>query len=90
VYFNQPTGVTIMTTLREKMKQEMILIGLAESTQKRYIQSLINLQKHYGKSPAKLSIVEIRDYLLALKKRIWPLTLITLLFTHSDFSIASL
>lgn len=59
-----------MTTLREKMKQEMQLIGLAKSTQEIYIQALVKLQKYYGKSPAKLSIVEIRDYLLALKKRI--------------------
>jgi len=59
-----------MTTLREKMKQEMQLIGLAESTQKRYILSLVNLHKHYGKSPAILSTVEIREYLLSLKKRI--------------------
>jgi hypothetical protein len=59
-----------MTTLREKMKQEMQLIGLAESTQQRYIRALVKLHGYYGKSPAKLSTVEIRNYLLALKKRI--------------------
>jgi len=59
-----------MTTLREKMKQEMILIGLAESTQNRYLQAVIKLRKYYNKSPAKLSSTEVRNYLLSLKKRI--------------------
>jgi len=59
-----------MATLREKMKQEMLLIGLAESTQQRYLESVVQLQKHYNKSPAKLSNNEIRNYLLDLKKRI--------------------
>ena len=59
-----------MTTLREKMKQEMILIGLAESTQQKYIQAVVKLKEHYGKSPAKLSSPLLREYLLALKKRI--------------------
>ncbi len=59
-----------MTNLREKMKQEMTLIGLAESTQKHYLQIVVKLYEYYGKSPAKLSVVEIRTYLLSLKKRI--------------------
>jgi hypothetical protein len=58
-----------MATLREKMKQEMVLIGLAESTQKRYIEALVKLQDYYKKSPVKLSISEIKNYLLYLKKR---------------------
>jgi len=66
-----------MTTLREKMKQEMILIGLAGSTQKRYIESVAKLQDYYNKSPTKLSNDEIRNYLLHLKKRIYPPILIT-------------
>jgi hypothetical protein len=69
-----------MATLREKMKQEMILIGLAQSTQQRYIESVAKLQDFYNKSPAKLSIKEIKNYLLYLKKRIYRLTPITLLF----------
>ena len=59
-----------MATLREKMKQEMLLIGLAESTQQLYIESVAKLQGFYNKSPAKLSNNEIRNYLLDLKKRI--------------------
>ena len=59
-----------MTTLREKMKQEMILIGLAESTQQRYVASVAKLQNFYNKSPAKLSIDEVKNYLLHLKKKV--------------------
>ena len=59
-----------MTTLREKMKQEMILIGLTESTQTLYLKSIVKLYKYYNRSPAKLSNTEIRAYLLHLKKRI--------------------
>ena len=59
-----------MTTLREKMKQEMILIGLAESTQKSYLNALVKLYDYYNKSPIKLTNNEIRNYLLSLKKRI--------------------
>ncbi len=66
-----------MATLREKMKSEMILIGLAESTQQRYIESVAKLQDHYKKSPAKLSIDEVKNYLLALKKRVYLQTVIT-------------
>jgi hypothetical protein len=69
-----------MSTLREKMKQEMVLIGLAESTQQRYIESLEKLQGHYNKSPAKLSVDEVKNYLLYLKKRIYLRIPITLLF----------
>lgn len=59
-----------MSTLRERMQQDMILRGLAVSTQNRYLNAVIKLQEHYNKSPAKLSNEEIRNYLLDLKKRI--------------------
>jgi len=59
-----------MPTLREKMKEEMILIGLAESTQKRYLDSITKLYSFYNKNPKKLSNNEIRNYLLHLKKNL--------------------
>ena len=46
----------------------MILNGLAELTQKSYLEAILRLYKHYNKSPAKLSNEEIRNYLLCLKK----------------------
>ena len=59
-----------MTTLREKMKQEMQLFDLAESTQKRYLEAVTGLNDHYSKSPRLLSEAEVKNYLLHLKKRI--------------------
>lgn len=57
-----------MSTLREKMKQEMILVGLAESTQKIYLKAVISLRDYYHKSPTKLTEQEIKAYLLYLKQ----------------------
>ena len=58
-----------MTTLREKMKQEMTLIGLAASTQDIYLNAIIQLNNYYKKSPAALSAEELKDYLLYLKSK---------------------
>lgn len=58
-----------MTSLREKMKQDMILNGLAGLTQKSYLEAILRLYKYYNKSPAKLSNEEIRNYLLHLKEK---------------------
>ena len=57
-----------MSTLREKMKQEMILVGLAASTQEIYLKAVLSLNDYYKKSPTKLSESEIKDYLLYLKQ----------------------
>ena len=57
-----------MTTLREKMKSEMILFGLAESTQAIYLKSINQLRNHYDKSPRDLTEPEITSYLLHLKQ----------------------
>ena len=40
-----------MTTLREKMKQEMTLRGLSTGTQKQYLRAVIKLNNHYNRSP---------------------------------------
>jgi len=58
-----------MTTLRQKMKDEMTLFGLAESTQTKYLTVLIKLRDHYDKSPAKLTYEEVHQYLLHLKSK---------------------
>lgn len=59
-----------MPTLRERMKQEMQLIGLAETTQAVYLKAIIHLNDYYDKQPlSKLSSEQIRNYLLHLKNR---------------------
>ncbi len=67
-----------MPTLREKMKEEMTLFGLAESTKNIYLNALIKLKEHYNKSPVKLTYEEVRQYLVHLKaKKNSPIMLIT-------------
>ena len=58
-----------MTTLREKMKREMVLMGLASSTQKRYLQEIEKLNDFYSATPNQLSSEQLQAYLLHLKKR---------------------
>ena len=55
-----------MTTLREKMKEEMTLRGLSINTQKKYLYEIIKLHRYYQLSPAKLNQEEIKSYLLYL------------------------
>jgi len=55
-----------MTTLREKMKDEMALRGFSINTQKKYLYEVIKLHRYYQRSPAKLSQEEIKAYLLYL------------------------
>jgi len=67
-FIEQPTGGLIMSALREKMKSEMILIGLAEPTQAIYLKAVIRLRDYYKKSPSTLAEAEIKAYLLHLKQ----------------------
>ena len=55
-----------MTTLPEKMKDEMVLRGFSAGTQRKYLYEVIKLQKYYQRSPAKLTQDEIKAYLLYL------------------------
>lgn len=55
-----------MTTLREKMKEAMLLRGFSSGTQKKYLYEVIKLHDYYQRSPAQLSQEEIKGYLLYL------------------------
>lgn len=55
-----------MTTLRSKMKDEMVLRGFSTGTQKKYLYEVTKLSKHYQRSPAKISQKEIKAYLVYL------------------------
>ncbi len=55
-----------MTSLREKMIEDMKLAGLAPRTQQVYIKAVERLAKYFGRSPATLSEKEVRQYLVAL------------------------
>jgi integrase/recombinase XerD len=55
-----------MTTLRQKMKQEMTLRGFSAGTQKHYLYAVTQLNDYYHRSPAKLSEEEVKSFLLFL------------------------
>ena len=56
------------STLREKMREDMILQNLAGSTQYHYIQGVERLARHYQESPEQISEDEVRKYIVFLKK----------------------
>lgn len=53
-----------MTTLRDKMKQEMTLRGYSLGTQNNYMRSVVKLHDHFNRNPAKLTEQEIKEFLL--------------------------
>ena len=55
-----------MTTLRDKMKQEMMLRGYSLGTQDSYLRAVIKLKDHFNRNPAKLTEDEIKTFLFAL------------------------
>jgi integrase/recombinase XerD len=58
-----------MSNLRTKMTQDMIVRGLATSTQKAYLHAVTELYNYYEqRNPATLSKQEILDYLLHLSQ----------------------
>ena len=58
-----------MSPQRARMIEDMTLAGLAEGTQKVYVQAVRRLAAHYHRSPDLLSEEEVRNYLLGLRQR---------------------
>lgn len=56
-----------MTSLREKMQEDLQLRGLAPATQEAYLRAVRQLAEYYGKSPDQLDENHIRNYFLYLK-----------------------
>jgi integrase/recombinase XerD len=56
-----------MTTLRQKMIEDMQLHGFAERTQKSYMQAVRQLAEYYNKPPDQINEEELRQYFLYLK-----------------------
>jgi hypothetical protein len=58
-----------MSNLRTKMTQDMIVRGLATSTQKAYLHAVTELSNYYDqRNPASLSKQELLDYLVHLSQ----------------------
>lgn len=56
-----------MSTLRQKMIEDMQLKGLAVRTQEAYVNAVLQLSRHIKKSPDSISEEELREYFLYLK-----------------------
>jgi hypothetical protein len=52
-----------MSVLKDNMIMELQLKGFSEKTQKAYISHVTAFKKHFGQSPDKLGINEIKQYL---------------------------
>ena len=57
-----------MTELRRRMIQDMRLHGLAEGTQRTYLEAVKNLARHYNRSPDQLSEDDIRQFFVHLSQ----------------------
>ena len=57
-----------MLSLRERMVEDMILAGLAKSTQRNYLRQVEGLARHYMIAPDKLSERQVREYFLYLRE----------------------
>lgn len=55
-----------MSTLRQRFQNDMVLRGLAESTQVAYLDAVAAIAKYYHRSPDQISPDEIKQYLLHL------------------------
>jgi site-specific recombinase XerD len=56
----------MMTPLRQRMLDALILRGLADRTQESYIEAVSRLARHYGRGPDRLTAQEVQQYLLHL------------------------
>jgi Phage integrase, N-terminal SAM-like domain len=64
-----PTKEYTMTPLRKRMIDDMMLMDLASSTQKAYLDGVLRLAAHYRRSPELLTEDEVRSYLVGLRER---------------------
>jgi hypothetical protein len=59
--------------LRQRMIEDMTIRNLSQATQRSYIYAVRKFSRHFGKSPARLGVEDVRAYQLHLiaKKRSW-------------------
>ena len=55
-----------MSPLRQRMKDDLAIRGLAPSTQQSYLKAVERLARHYGKRPDRLSSRDVQRFLLHL------------------------
>lgn len=70
-----------MTPLRDRMIEDMKLVGLSEGTQRTYITAVSNLARHFNLSPELVTKEQVRTYLVGMSRRgLAPSTVRTHLF----------
>jgi len=57
-----------MNDIFEKIKRELVIKGMSESTQKNYIRSIEQVSDYYHKCPSDLTSEEVKDYIYYLIK----------------------
>jgi integrase/recombinase XerD len=55
--------------LKRRMKEDMVLHNLSQSTQLSYLSGVKQFARYYNRSPAKISEEEVRDYIIFLKEK---------------------
>lgn len=58
-----------MSSLRQRMRADMRLRNYAPTTEKLYVYHIDRFVRHFGRSPARMGIPEIREYLLHLREK---------------------
>ena len=58
---------TRTSPLRQRMLQDLQLLGLSERTQEAYVRAVRQLAAHFRQSPDQLTEVQVREYFLYLK-----------------------
>ena len=55
-----------MRTLRDKMREDLVLRGMSPNTIKMYVFCVRRFAEHFGRSPSRMGAAEIRTFLLHL------------------------
>ena len=58
-----------MTELKQRMIEDMRLHGLAEGTQRVYVDAVKQLATHYNRSPDRLTEQEVREFFIYLTEK---------------------
>jgi site-specific recombinase XerD len=65
---NPATGAQMSKLLRDRMRDDMELAGLAEGTREVYVGNAAAFVRHFGRPPGRMGQEEVRAYLLHLTK----------------------